>query len=37
MAGLRKLHNLDSHYFYFSTKHYCDEVVNETDVDRYVE
>jgi len=37
IAGLRKLRNVDSHYLYFSTKHYWDEVVNETDVERYGE
>jgi len=37
IAGLRKLHSVYSHYFYFSTKHYLDEIVNETDVDKYVE
>jgi len=37
MAGLRKLHNVASHYLYFSTKHYWDEVVNGTDVVRYGE
>jgi hypothetical protein len=37
MSGLRKLQNVDSHYLYFSTKHNSDDVVNETDVERYVE
>jgi len=37
MAGLRKLHNVDSHYLYFSTKLFWDEVANKTDMDRYVE
>jgi len=37
MAGLRKLNNVYSHYFYFCTKHFWDQVVNKTDVDRFVE
>jgi len=37
IAELRKLHNVYSHYLYFSAKHYWDEVANETDMDKYVE
>jgi len=32
IAGLKKLHNVEINYLYFTTKHYWDEVVKETDV-----
>jgi hypothetical protein len=34
IAELRKLHNGEIHYLYFSTKHYWDDVVNGADVER---